>query len=142
MAVERTLLIIKPDAVGARNAGAILAMLENEGGFKPVALRMERLNEASARKFYEVHRERPFYADLVRFMTSGPCIAIVLERDNAVDALREFIGATNPAQARAGSIRQRYGSNIQNNAVHASDSSASAAQEIPHFFPEVSAQVG
>jgi nucleoside-diphosphate kinase len=142
MAVQRTLLIIKPDAVGARNAGHVLAMLENEGGFKPVALRMERLTEASARKFYEVHRERRFYADLVRFMTSGPCIPIVLERENAVDALREFIGATNPAEARPGSIRQRYGSDIQNNAVHASDSPASAAKEIPHFFPDVSARAG
>jgi len=140
MAVQRTLLIIKPDAVAAGKAGHILAMLENEGRFRPVALRMEHLTEASARKFYEVHRERPFYGDLVKFMTSGPCIPMVLEREDAVSYLRDFIGATNPAQARDGSIRRLYGSNIQNNAVHASDSPESAAKEIPHFFPEVRAQ--
>ena len=142
MAVERTLLIIKPDAVRAKNAGHILARLENEGGFKVRALRMEQLTDASAGKFYAVHKERPFYKDLVEFMTSGPCIPMVLERENAVAFLREFIGATNPAQAPEGSIRRLYGSSIQNNAVHASDSAASAAQEIPHFFPETRVAVG
>jgi nucleoside-diphosphate kinase len=141
MAVERTLLIIKPDAVAAGNSGHILGMLENEGGFRVVAMRMEQLSETAARKFYEVHRERPFYRDLVEFMMSGPCIPMVLERDNAVAGLRDFIGATDPAKARAGSIRRRYGTSIQNNAVHASDSAASAAQEIPHFFPEIAVEV-
>ncbi len=136
MAVERTLLIIKPDAVAAGHAGHILAKLEGEGGFKVRALRMEHLTAASAGRFYAVHKERPFYRDLVEFMTSGPCIPMVLERENAIAFLRDFIGATNPAQARDGSIRKLYGSSIQNNAVHASDSAASAAQEIPHFFPE------
>lgn len=136
MAVERTLLIIKPDAVAAGHAGRILAKLEGEGGFKVRALRMEHLTPASAGKFYAVHKERPFYGDLVEFMTSGPCIPVVLERENAIAFLRDFIGATNPAQAREGSIRKLYGSSIQNNAVHASDSAPSAAQEIPHFFPE------
>jgi nucleoside-diphosphate kinase len=138
--VERTLLIIKPDAVRAGNAGRILAMLEG-GGFRVRALRMEHLSKDSARKFYAVHKERPFYGELVEFMTSGPSIPMVLEKQNAVAALRDFIGATNPAQAREGSIRALYGTNIQNNAVHASDSPESAAQEIPHFFPEVAVQV-
>lgn len=138
--MERTLLIIKPDAVGAGHAGKILAMLEEEG-FRVRALRMEHLTPESAGKFYAVHRERPFYSDLVEFMTSGPCIPMVLEKENAVKSLREFIGATNPAEARNGSIRALYGSNIQNNAVHASDSPESAATEIPHFFPEIAVQV-
>jgi nucleoside-diphosphate kinase len=142
MAVERTLLIVKPDAVAAGHAGHILARVENEGGFRVLALRMEQLTEESARRFYAVHRERPFYRDLVEFMTSGPCIPMVLEREGAVDGLRDFIGVTNPQQARPGSIRRLYGTSIQNNAVHASDSAASAAQEIPHFFPEVTAAVG
>jgi nucleoside-diphosphate kinase len=142
MSVERTLLIIKPDAVRAGNSGHILAMLENEGGFRVVAMRMEHLTETSARKFYAVHRERPFFKDLVTFMTSGACVPIVLEREKAVDGLREFIGVTDPSKARPGSIRRLYGTDIQNNAVHASDSPASAAQEIPHFFPEIAVEVG
>ena len=139
--MERTLLIIKPDAVGAKHAGEILAMLEGEGGFTVKALRMEHLTEESARKFYAVHAERPFYGELVEFMTSGPCIPMVLEKANAIQALRDFIGATNPAVAGEGSIRARYGTSIQNNAVHASDSPESAAQEIPHFFPEIAVEV-
>lgn len=138
--MERTLLIIKPDAVGAGNAGNILAMLEG-GGFRLRALRMVQLDRESAGKFYAVHRARPFYGELVDFMTSGPCIPMVLEKQNAVKALRDFIGATNPAEARDGSIRKLYGSNIQNNAVHASDSPESAATEIPHFFPEIAVVV-
>jgi nucleoside-diphosphate kinase len=138
--VERTLLIIKPDAVGAGNAGRILAMLEGEG-FRVRALRMEHLDQESAGKFYAVHKERPFYGELVEFMTSGPCIPMVLEKDNAVKALRDFIGSTNPAEARDGSIRKLYGTTLQNNAVHASDSPESAATEIPHFFPEIAVQV-
>jgi len=141
MSVEKTLLIIKPDAVKARNAGNILAKLEGEGGFTVRALRMEHLTPASAEKFYAVHRERPFYRDLVEFMTSGPCIPMVLEKEDAIRALRKFIGATNPAEAPAGSIRALYGANVQNNAVHASDSPESAQVEIPHFFPEVPVEV-
>ena len=142
MSVERTLLIVKPDAVKAGNAGKILAMLEGPGGFRLRALRLEHLTEESARKFYEVHRERPFYRDLVEFMTSGPCIPMVLEKENAIAGLRGFIGATNPAEAPEGSIRRLYGSSIQNNAVHASDSPESASVEIPHFFPEIAVEVG
>jgi nucleoside-diphosphate kinase len=142
VAVERTLLIIKPDAVSAGNAGNILAMLEGAGGFTVRALRMEHLTEESAKKFYEVHRERPFYGELVEFMTSGPCIPMVLEKEDAIAALRNFIGATNPAEAAEGTVRKRYATNIQNNAVHASDSLESAAKEIPHFFPRMPVEVG
>ena len=142
MALERTLLIIKPDAVGARNAGNILAMLEGAGGFTVRALRMEHLTEESAQRFYAVHRERPFYGELVEFMTSGPCVPMVLEKENAILALREFIGATNPSEAAEGTIRKLFATNIQNNAVHASDSADSAAKEIPHFFPSVAVEVG
>lgn len=142
MAVERTLLIIKPDAVSAGNAGNILAMLEGAGGFKVRALRMEHLSQDSAKRFYQVHRERPFYGELVEFMTSGPCVPMVLEKENAIAALRTFIGATNPAEAAEGTVRKRYATNIQNNAVHASDSPESAAKEIPHFFPETAVEVG
>lgn len=140
MSMERTLLIIKPDAVGAGNAGNILAMLE-KGGFRVVAMRMEHLTEESARRFYAVHRERPFYGDLVEFMTSGPCIPMVLEKDDAIAALRSFIGATNPAEAAEGTVRKLYATDVQNNAVHASDSPESASTEIPHFFPEIAVQV-
>jgi nucleoside-diphosphate kinase len=141
MALERTLLIIKPDAVQAGSAGKILAMLEGKGGFKLVAMRMEHLQESSAKKFYEVHKERPFYRDLVEFMTSGPCIPMVLERENAILALREFIGATNPAQAAEGTVRKLYATDVQFNAVHASDSSESAIKEIAHFFPQIPALI-
>ena len=138
--MERTLLIIKPDAVGAGNAGNILAMLER-GGFKVVAMRMEHLTEESARRFYAVHKERPFYGELVEFMTSGPCVPMVLEKDSAISDLRKFIGATNPAEAEEGTVRKLYAANVQNNAVHASDSPASASIEIPHFFPEIAVEV-
>jgi nucleoside-diphosphate kinase len=141
MAIERTLLIIKPDAFRAGNAGNILAMLEGKGRFRLVAMRLVHLDEASAKRFYEVHKERPFYRDLVAFMTSGPCVPMVLERENAILGLREFIGATNPAQAAEGTVRKLYATDVQNNAVHASDSAESAAKEIPHFFPEIQSLV-
>ncbi len=141
MAVERTLLIVKPDAVGAKNAGKIIDMLENQGGFRVLAMRLENLTDDSAKSFYEVHKERPFYGELVEFMTSGPCVPIVLEKENAIAELREFIGATNPAEAAEGTVRKLYATNIQNNAVHASDSPESAAKEIPHFFPDIPVEV-
>ena len=139
--MERTLLIVKPDAVGARNAGNILAMLER-GGFQIVAMRMEHLAEESARRFYEVHKDRSFYGELVEFMTAGPCVPVVLEKENAIADLRTMIGATNPAEAEEGTVRKLYATNVQNNAVHASDSPASASIEIPHFFPEIAVEVG
>lgn len=140
--MERTLLIIKPDAVAAGNAGNILAMLEGAGGFTVRAMRMVHQDAESAGKFYEVHKERPFFGELVDFMTSGPCIPMVLEKENAISDLRKFIGATNPAEAEEGTVRKLYATNIQNNAVHASDSPESASKEIPHFFPEIAVEVG
>jgi nucleoside-diphosphate kinase len=132
--MDLTLAIIKPDAVGRAMAGKILALLENRG-FRVRALRMLRLTEAQAQEFYAVHRERPFYGSLVRFMTSGPAIPIVLQRDDAVSALREAIGATDPAEAEAGTVRALYAESKERNAIHASDSVENAVREIAFFFP-------
>ena len=131
--MARTLMIVKPDAVKKNVVGDIIRRVE-EQGFKVVELRMICQTTEQAAKFYEVHKERPFYNDLVKFMTSGPCIPMVLEREDAVAKLREVIGATNPEEAEPGTIRDAHGSNIQNNAVHASDSPDNAAIEIAHYF--------
>lgn len=130
-----TLAIIKPDAVAAGNAGRILAHLE-EAGFRVRALRMARLTRDQAGEFYAVHRERPFYGELVEFMTSGPCLPMVLEADDAVARLREVIGATDPAEAAEGTIRKLYAESKGRNAIHASDSDENAAREIGFFFSE------
>jgi nucleoside-diphosphate kinase len=131
--MERTLAIIKPDAVSAGRAGKVLAHLEG-AGFRVRALRMTRLSEAEAGDFYAVHRERPFYPSLVRFMTSGPVIPLVLEADGAVARLRQVIGATDPAQAEAGTVRKLYAESKERNAIHASDSPENAVVEIGFFF--------
>jgi nucleoside-diphosphate kinase len=120
MSIERTFSIIKPDAVAAGHTGEILATIEMEG-FKIVALRMTRLSRLQAEAFYAVHRERPFYASLVRFMTEGPIVAVALEREDAVAKLREIMGATNPASAMEGTIRRRYAESIERNCIHGSD---------------------
>ncbi len=133
---ETTLAIIKPDAVAAGKAGAILAHLE-AAGFELVALKMVRLTEAQARAFYAVHRERPFYGSLIRFMTSGPVVPMVLRRENAIARLREVMGATDPAKAAAGTLRQLYATNIERNAIHGSDATETAAVERPFFFSAV-----
>ncbi|MBI4539424.1 MAG: nucleoside-diphosphate kinase [Gemmatimonadetes bacterium] len=133
--MERTLAIIKPDAMGAGKAGKILAHLETSG-FRVCALRMMRLTEAQAGAFYAVHRGRPFYESLVRFMTSGPVIPVVLEAENAVARLREVIGATDPAEAAEGTIRKLYAGSKERNAIHASDSPKAAAEEVSFFFPQ------
>lgn len=130
-----TLAIIKPDAVEARNAGKILAHLEGEG-FQIRAAQLVRLSQTRAESFYEVHRERPFFRSLVAFMTSGPVLALALERDNAVTHLREVIGATDPKEAKAGTIRRLYAQSKERNAIHASDSPENAAREVAFFFPE------
>lgn len=132
--MSHTLAIIKPDATGAGHAGRILAQLESSG-FAVRALRMTTLTEAQARSFYEVHRERPFYPSLVAFMTSGPCIPMVLEAEDAVSRFRETIGATDPAQAAEGTVRRLYAESIERNAVHGSDSDENARREIGFFFP-------
>lgn len=131
---ERTLAIIKPDAVGKSLIGKIVAHLE-EGGFVVRELRMERLTAERAREFYSVHAGRPFYESLVAFMTSGPCVPMVLEAVDAVGRLRETIGATDPAQAEAGTIRRLYAESVERNAIHASDSPENARREIEFFFP-------
>lgn len=128
MAGNRTLTMIKPDAVKAGNIGNILQMMTDDG-FKIVAMKYTQLTEEQAKKFYEVHAERPFYGELVEFMTSGPIVAAILEKDNAVEEFRKLIGATNPAEAAEGTIRKRYATSLGENAVHGSDSDESAEIE-------------
>ena len=130
-----TLAIIKPDAVQAGNAGKILAHLEAVG-FKIRSARLVRLSQPQAEAFYAVHRERPFFRSLVTFMTSGPALALALERDGAVTHLREVIGATDPAEAKPGTVRKLYAQSKERNAIHASDSPENAAREVAFFFPE------
>jgi nucleoside-diphosphate kinase len=135
MAGTTTLTIIKPDAFGAGKAGKIIALLE-EKGFTIRAARVMQLTRAQAGEFYAVHRERPFYGELVQFMTSGPCMPIVLEKGDAVAALREAIGATDPAEAAAGTVRKLYAESKGRNAIHASDSDENAQREARFFFAE------
>ena len=133
MAIERTFSIIKPDAVKKNAIGGVVAKLE-EGGLRVVASRMVRLTESQARAFYAVHKDRPFYGDLVKFMTEGPVVVQVLEGENAIVRNREIMGATNPEKADAGTIRKLFGTNIERNACHGSDAPETAAQEIAFFF--------
>jgi nucleoside-diphosphate kinase len=130
-----TLTIIKPDAFGAGKAGKIIAHLE-AGGFKVRAARVMRLTEAQAGEFYAVHRDRPFYRSLVAFMTSGTCMPMILEKQGAVGALRKAIGATDPAEAEAGTVRKLFAESKERNAIHASDSDDNAAREARFFFAE------
>jgi nucleoside-diphosphate kinase len=132
----RTLAIVKPDAFGAGKAGKIIALLE-EKGFVLKAARVLHLSREQAEKFYEVHAARPFYGELVAFMTSGPCMPIVLEKADAVLAMREAIGATDPAEAAEGTVRKLYAESKGRNAIHASDSDENAAIEARFFFPEL-----
>ncbi|MBV8553544.1 MAG: nucleoside-diphosphate kinase [Acidobacteriaceae bacterium] len=133
MALERTFGIIKPDAVKNGNTGAILAMIE-ESGFRTVALKTHRIAKHEAEAFYAIHKERPFFSGLVTFMTEGPVVVMVLERENAIAKWREVMGATNPANAADGTIRKRFAENIERNSVHGSDAPETAAVEIPFFF--------
>jgi nucleoside-diphosphate kinase len=133
--MNRTLAIIKPDAVSSGKAGKILAHLE-DAGFRLRALRMTRLVPTQAEAFYAVHRDRPFFGSLVAFMTSGPCLPMVLEGGQAVPMLREVIGATDPAEAAEGTVRRLYAENKERNAIHASDSDENAAREIGFFFSD------
>ena len=134
MAGSRTLTIIKPDAFGSGKAGKIVSHLE-DAGFRIVASRVLRLTQDQAAAFYEVHKERPFFAPLTTFMTSGPCMPMVLERDDAVTALRRTIGATDPAEADEGTVRKLYAESKERNAIHASDSDENAEREAAFFFP-------
>ena len=130
-----TLAIIKPDAMASGKAGKVLAHLE-AAGFKVRAARMVRLTTAQAEAFYAVHRERPFFRPLVTFMTSGPCLPMALERQDAVPRLREVIGATDPKDAAPGTVRALYAESKERNAIHASDSPENAVREVGFFFPE------
>lgn len=132
---RRTLTIVKPDAFGAGKAGKIVAHLEAEG-FRVLAARVLHMTPAQAGEFYAVHRERPFYGSLTRFMTSGPCMPLVLERDDAVATLRRVIGATDPGQADDGTVRKLYAESKERNAIHASDSDENAEREARFFFAE------
>jgi len=133
MAGTTTLTMIKPDAVQAGHIGHILAM-SNKAGVRIVAMKFTRLSEDKAKAFYAVHKERPFYNDLVKFMTEGPIVAAILERENAVNAFRKLIGTTDPAQAAEGTVRKFYATNIERNAVHGSDSDENAKIESDFFF--------
>ena len=131
--MERTLTIIKPDSMEKNVAGKILARLEEEE-FRIVAMRLVRMDPGEAGGFYAVHRERPFYQDLCRFMSSGPAIPVALERENAIAHLRAVMGATDPAKAEPGTIRAEFGTNIERNAIHGSDAPETAAFETGFFF--------
>jgi nucleoside-diphosphate kinase len=131
--MERTFAIIKPDAVRARNAGRILARIE-EAGFAIRALRLTHLTKKEAEGFYAVHRERPFFGSLTEFMSSGPCIVMALEAPEAIRKWRELMGATDPSQAVAGTLRREFGASIENNATHGSDAPETAAFELGYFF--------
>jgi nucleoside-diphosphate kinase len=133
---ERTFSIIKPDAVKAGQAGEILARIE-KAGFRIVAMQLRRLTKAEAGGFYAVHRERPFFQSVCAFMSSGPCITMVLERDDAIAKLREIMGATDPAKAAPGTIRKDFASSIEANCVHGSDAADTARFEIGYFFPGI-----
>jgi len=130
---NRTFTMVKPDAVAAGNTGNILAMIE-QAGYKIVALKLTQLSEAKAGEFYTVHKERPFYGELVSFMSSGPIVAAILEKDNAVLDFRTLIGATDPAKAEEGTIRKKYAKSVGENAVHGSDSDENAAIESAFHF--------
>ncbi len=133
MARERTLSIIKPDATEAGKAGAIIARLQEEG-FAIVGMRQLHMTRAQAEGFYEIHRERPFFGELVEFMSRGPIVVMALERDDAIAKYRDVIGATDPGKAAEGTIRKLYGKNVGENAVHGSDATETAAREIGYFF--------
>ncbi|MCG8323659.1 MAG: nucleoside-diphosphate kinase [Cytophagales bacterium] len=136
MAGNKTFTMIKPDAVGAGNIGAIIKMIE-EAGFSIISMKYTRLSGERAGQFYAVHRERPFYEDLCSYMSSGPIVAMILEKDNAVEDFRNLIGATNPAEAAEGTIRKLFATSIEANAVHGSDSDDNAQIEGSFFFSEI-----
>jgi nucleoside-diphosphate kinase len=131
--MERTFAIIKPDAVADAQAGDIISIIQ-KAGFRVAGMKMKRLSQHEAEAFYAVHRERPFYAGLVKFMTEGPVVVMVLEAQDAIKKWRDTMGATNPANAAEGTIRKRFATSIERNCVHGSDAPETAAVEIPFFF--------
>ena len=134
--MERTFAIIKPDAVKSRYAGKIIQRIE-EAGFTIRAIQMRHLSVKEAEGFYAVHRERPFFASLTKFMSSGPCIVMALEADGAIKKWRDLMGATDPGKAEAGTLRKEFGASIENNATHGSDAPETAAYELGYFFPGI-----
>jgi nucleoside-diphosphate kinase len=136
MAIERTLSIVKPDGVEKGVIGEVIAKL-TAAGLKPVAMKMVRLSQAEAEGFYAVHKARPFFGDLVKFMTSGPAVLMVLEGENAIAKNRELMGATDPKKAADGTIRKLFATDIEKNTVHGSDSPENAKIEVSYFFPEI-----
>lgn len=132
---NKTLAIIKPDAVAKNAAGAIIAKIQ-EAGFKVLAMKLTKITDSIAKEFYAIHKERPFYGDLIQYMTSGAVVPVALEKENAVEEFRKLIGATDPLKAEAGTIRALYGTNIEANAIHGSDSDENAKREIAFFFSE------
>nr|WP_279382624.1 nucleoside-diphosphate kinase [Acanthopleuribacter pedis] len=131
--MQRTFAVIKPDAVADGNTGNILAEIE-ANGFKIVAMKKMQLTQAQAEGFYHVHKERPFFGELVTFMTEGPIVALILEKEDAIPAWRKLMGATNPEQAEEGTLRKKYGASIERNATHGSDAEETAAFETRYFF--------
>ena len=134
--MQRTFAIIKPDAVKSRYAGKIIQRIE-EAGFTIRAIQMRHLSVKEAEGFYAVHRERPFFASLTKFMSSGPCIVMALEADGAIKKWRDLMGATDPGKAEAGTLRKEFGASIENNATHGSDAPETAAYELGYFFPGI-----
>ena len=135
MAIERTLTIIKPDSTAAGHIGEIIAEIE-KASFRILAMKMVRLDRQQAEAFYQVHRGKPFFDSLVKFMTEGPVVPMALEREDAISKLRKIMGATDPAKAAPGTIRAKFGTNIERNAIHGSDAPETAAVEIAFFFGE------
>jgi nucleoside-diphosphate kinase len=133
--MQRTLAIVKPDGVAQKSIGEVIKRLEN-AGFRVVGMKMVNLSEEKAGAFYAVHKERPFYQSLVKFMSSGPCVPIVLEGERVIEKLRTLMGATDPLKAADGTIRKDLASNVERNIIHGSDSEGSASTEIPFFFSE------
>ena len=134
--MQKTFTILKPDTVSSGKAGAVINEIE-KAGFRIRAVKMLHLTERQAQGFYYVHKERPFFGSLVKFMTEGPIVAMVLESDNAIEKLRRVMGATDPAKAEAGTIRKQFGTNIERNAIHGSDGPETAAFEIGYFFNQL-----
>ena len=139
MAIEKTLTIIKPDAVAAGKSGEIIAVIEG-AGFRILGMKKLRLSRADTETFYHVHRKRPFFNSLVTFMTEGPVVPMTLERNDAIAKLREIMGSTDPTKATKGTIRNRFGTNVERNAIHGSDASETAAVELKFFFSELELQ--
>lgn len=131
--LNKTLAILKPDCVRKNLVGQVITKI-NDAGFKIKAMKMVRLTDDSAGGFYEIHKERPFFSDLLEYMTSGPCVPIAIEKENAVEDFRKLIGATDPSKAEEGSIRKMFAESIEQNIVHGSDSNENAVKEISHFF--------